>query len=94
MSEAQAWGATEEEFGAAKKAVEQALASAKHLLTEAEAALLHDDLLAYLLGSPAGRFALRQTLERVAPERSGEVSKEAGDPLLAGAGRKTGGGQK
>ncbi len=95
MNEAQDWGATEEEYVAAKTAVEQALSSAGHLLSESEAVLLHDDLLAYLLGSPAGRFALRQTLERVAPERSGDVSKEGGDSLLAGApGRKTGGGQK
>ena len=89
MTEAQAWGATEAEYAAAQNAVDKALQSATHLLSDAESTLLREDLLAYLFGTPAGRFALRQVLERPAPDRSGDILKGDGQP--ADAKRKAGG---
>ncbi len=92
MTEAQEWGATDAEFTAAEDAVDDALASATHLLSAAEAAVLRDSLLGYLFGTPNGRFLLSQVVQRTAPNRSGDIAKEDAEP--GDAKRKAGGDTK
>lgn len=91
-AEAEDWGFPEEELRVARAAVEQALRSAAHLLSPEETELLRDDLMAYVLGSPSGRAALENILDRRAPDASGDVAKEgsAGGPperSVSGRGR-------
>ena len=74
--EAADWGVSVAEYTAAVSVVAEALQSATHLVTPAEADLLREDLLAYLFGSPEGRASLRAVLERPAPDESGDVARE------------------